>query len=462
MKKLISLLLCLCLVLSGTACAQAAQPAANKGSQSDSPQDQTAHASESAEKLRNFSREGTIEETVLYDENNVKITAKNLIYNNYAAEISLVLENNSQQPLTFLSQTNNYSRNTINGCMAPGGYLNCDIEPGKKSMETLHFDYDNLRMWGIFDISQLQLGFQIQDDEYNVVASTGIIDLPTSLSGSSHEAPVSFFESFTGQAAANHFGYQVLQASEECLYEEGGLKILSSAIAVKDRNQAVFLEVQNSSDAVIHAGIVNIAVNGLLLSSHGYSAEAVNPGARAVVPIRLYDLTDPETAELFGIDQISSVSFDLIPMDEDANEVASTRTITLTVPDSKAALKREGQEIYNGNGLRLISKGILEDPLEYSDDVHVLLLAENQSDHYLTLDDVYDSLSVNSFMTDCLFYSIEIGPGQSALLDVELQGYSLKKNDLTAADITEVELSMEISQGHSTLDTPTLKMSFSK
>ena len=50
-----------------------------------------------------FKQNATIEETVLYDENDVKITATELNYGNYKAELKLMIENNSDESLSFIA-----------------------------------------------------------------------------------------------------------------------------------------------------------------------------------------------------------------------------------------------------------------------------------------------------------------------------------------------------------------------
>ncbi len=52
-----------------------------------------------------FDASVTMEETVLVDESDVKITATGLEYKTHAVELSLTIENNSNQDLSFCSGT---------------------------------------------------------------------------------------------------------------------------------------------------------------------------------------------------------------------------------------------------------------------------------------------------------------------------------------------------------------------
>lgn len=93
--------------------------------------------------------------------------------------------------------------------------------------------------------------------------------------------------------------------------------------------------------------------------------------------------------------------------------------------------------------------------------MYVLLLAENKSGKTLTIDNVYDSLSVNGFMTDYSYYSKEIKNGEIAVLEIKLWESSLEDNKITSvSDVKEVEIGFEIKEGRNILDKPTITISF--
>ena len=93
--------------------------------------------------------------------------------------------------------------------------------------------------------------------------------------------------------------------------------------------------------------------------------------------------------------------------------------------------------------------------------MYVLLLAENKSGKTLTIDDVYDSLSVNGFMTDYSYYSKEIQNGESAVLEIKLWESSLEDNKIASvSDVKEIEIGFEIKEGRNILDKPTITISF--
>ena len=108
-----------------------------------------------------------------------------------------------------------------------------------------------------------------------------------------------------------------------------------------------------------------------------------------------------------------------------------------------------------------MAKGLEEDPSEYSADLYMLLLAENTSGKTLTVSDVFDSLSVNGFMTDYSCYDKTLETGESAALVVRLWESSLEANQIaSAADVQEVEMGFEIKEGYTTIDEPVIAFIF--
>lgn len=173
MRKIISLMLALLLVLSMAACGSTNEGGSTDASTGTPATDSQPEANPSDDdpqievEPREFKKTATIEETVLVDENGVKITAKELTYGNYAAELTLVIENNSEKDLSFIANSIGYSCNSINGYMVPEGYLNCDVAAGKKANDTISIGYDTLMLYGIYEIADIEIGFDISDDDYN-------------------------------------------------------------------------------------------------------------------------------------------------------------------------------------------------------------------------------------------------------------------------------------------------------
>lgn len=131
----------------------------------------------------------------------------------------------------------------------------------------------------------------------------------------------------------------------------------------------------------------------------------------------------------------------------------------IVIPDAKAEFDTTGNEVYNNNGLTIVSKTILQDSSSVSPNVYVLLLAKNDSGKTLRIDDEFNSLSVNGTMTDYILNSMDVPNGKSAAMIIELQSYSLENNSISSvSDISDVELTLEIKDGSQTIDTPIISV----
>lgn len=164
---------------------------------------------------------------------------------------------------------------------------------------------------------------------------------------------------------------------------------------------------------------------------------------------------------IYGINEVGSVALSLNQLDPNGNYIAEERSIEIMVPGVDTGYDATGEEGYRNNGLRIVAKTILEDSSEYSSDMYVLMLAENTSGRTLTIDDTYDSLSVNGYMTDYSFYSAELADGESAALEIRLQESSLEENQIASvSDISEIEVGFEIKADRDIIDEPTVLIQF--
>ena len=470
MKKFISLLLVFCITSSLAACGNSttqddslsnqAQINSNNPSEknTDNPSPQPEHTDET---LGAFSNRATLEETVLVDENGIKITATGLNYTNYSVELELTIENNSDKDLSFISRSMGYSCNSVNGYMVSDGYLNCDVAAGKKANDSISFDYDGLMLYGINEIADMEIGFDISDDDYNHTYS-GPRPLKTS-AFESHDYSVDYYgTAITSQATMNTYGYEITHFSQDTLYDEGGIKLMSSGVMTNRGGDTILLlELLNTTDNIVYMTTSNISINGLAIYSSTWSSDAINPGKHVIIDINLTSVLDTEYWNIYGIREVSAVSLSLSQKSQDYNIITDPSVIEVVVPGTECSFDSTGTEIYSNNGLRIIAKTILEDPSEYSSDMYVLLLAENNSGTTLTIDDVYDSLSVNGFMTDYSYYSMEVKNGSCALLEVKLWESALENNRISSvSDVIEVEIRLEIKEGKTMFDQPVITIPF--
>ena len=469
MKKAISILLVMLLLVSMTACGTPGNSTDNddpgKMPATDSqPTDDTTgkddddDAPQISFEPREFNKGATIEETVLVDENGVRITATELTYGNYAAELTLVIENNSDKDLSFIANSVGYSCNSVNGYMVSEGYLNCDVAAGKKANDSISIGYDTLMLYGIFEIADIEIGFDISDDDYNHIYTGPQTILTTAADGYDYDTPV-YRENIASKESQAEYDYSVPYFSTDTVYEESGLVIASQAVMEnQDGESILLLEVVNTSDAIVGVSTTNIDINGLRVCDSTWSYDTINPGKTAIVDIDLSSVLEPEYWDIYGIREVGNVALKVSFKDGDHKEVSTPAILTIDIPGTDAAFSIDGTEVYNGNGIRIISKGVYADPSEYSDDLHILLVAENTSGKTLVLHDVYDSLSINDYMATYSFYTTTMEDDSCVMIDILLWGYGLEDINISEpSEVKAVEFSLSIKdQNYKEIDEATI------
>lgn len=416
----------------------------------------------SEDKFGIFHENAVIEETVMVEEDGIKITATDLTYNSYEVNLELTIENTTKKDLSFVSGSTGYSCNSINGYMVSDGYLNCDVAAGKKANDSISFSYDSLMLYGINEIADIEIGFEISDDDYNNTY-TGPRQVKTSAFDSHDYTKDYYQDAITSKEAMDTYGYTMKCFSEDSLYDQNGIKLVSSGIMNNySEHSVLLLEMENTTDEIAYIATSDFALNGLGISSSSvWSFNTINPGKRGILYVDLTSVFNPDYWDIFGITEIGTVSLALTQKTFEGEALSEPATIEISVPGTTAKYDSTGQEVYNNGGVRIVAKKFCDDVSDYSDDIHFFLLAENNSGKTLTIDDVYNSLSVNGYMTDCVFYSKKIENGKCAVLDVELDESSLKTNKITfIEDIKEIEIELEIEDERNTLDQATVKISY--
>jgi hypothetical protein len=149
--------------------------------------------------------------------------------------------------------------------------------------------------------------------------------------------------------------------------------------------------------------------------------------------------------DIFGITDIGDVALMLEVRNIDGKALSAPKALSISFDVGNSSFDNSGDELYNKNGIRIVTKGLVADDWEYSDDIHILLLVENGYSKPIDVDVVYDSLSINGFMLDFYGSSTSAVVGKSAILDITLRGSSLEKNGIkSTSDIMEAEMTFDI------------------
>jgi len=233
--------------------------------------------------------------------------------------------------------------------------------------------------------------------------------------------------------------------SEEMAYDQKGIRVVSQTLATNSGGeQALLVEVENTSSDMVYVSVGDVSMNGLGVQSGTWSTDWVSAGKRRVITMNLSNMLDESYRAAFGLENIGQVTYSFEPKDIDRDTLVIPQMLTLAVPGGNASFDASGEDLYQEDGVHIVSKGLVPDSFELSDDIHLLLLVENGTSEQLTFDIDYDSVSVNGYMADFICYSRTAAPGGSGVLDVALMGSSLEENGIAGLeDITEVELTVE-------------------
>lgn len=224
------------------------------------------------------SKSAVLAETVVYDSNNIKITAKEIYVSSLRnTEIKFLVENNSDKNIVYRADDV-----IINGITVPC-WLYIDVAAGKKSNDSMLIPYSAIQTAGILDIATVACkGAQIVDTDTYDLLYNAPFSLETSIAG-------------TYQQAINSDG--------DVIFEYNGVTVIAQIISDEYYGNSLQLFVKNDAGRDVVVQAENISVNGFTLS--GWMYNTVYNGT-----VRYCDLDIFESGlEENGIEEIENVSF---------------------------------------------------------------------------------------------------------------------------------------------------------
>ena len=244
--------------------------------------------------------EVTIAETVLYEADGIKVTAKSLEDGLFGAEVKLLIENDSSKNILITS-----SSVSANGYMMPTAALYAEVAAGKKANESLTLMSSELDQCGIETLAEMQFYLQIQDPEtWETIKTTDLITLATSATG------------YT----------QPVDDSGDVLYNENGYKIVCKGLKqdiIWDGTVVFYME--NNSNKAVSIYAENVSVNGFMQEVGLWSD--LRPGTKMIDGMSMIDLSD---LEITNIDEIKTIEFNLRIVDAETwEDIVTTDAMTL-------------------------------------------------------------------------------------------------------------------------------------
>ena len=409
-----------------------------------------------------FVKSATISETALYDKNDVRITATEIEYTNYYVKVKLLFENNTETSLSFVSGSMAYCCNSINNYMMYGGFVNCNVEAGKKAYDTVNFEYQELMMCGILAIEEMELAFNIFDEDRNVNIQTGPMRLTTSIDGTADNLNMSFREAVSNVAIQKIYEDTIDFVKCETFYEKNEVSIVSAGVLITEEDTLLLLEVSNKGSQQINFAVGDIAINGIVVSWGIYETETINVGKTGIITVKLTSVLDSELWEVLDISGIDSVSANISLKDMDHEIVVDKTLVSFSRDEQSEIVNTDGVELYNSDEIRVIYKGMVEDASEYSEDLYVVLLIENMGERAIQVDGKSNSLSVNGVMFGYFgFKSVKLHERQYGVVIVTLSDANFENVGISnTSDIRNIELVLRLHENYDTLDEPTISIVF--
>lgn len=233
----------------------------------------------------------SVDEMIIVDDNDVKVTVKSLDETNSAfSSLRVLIENNTEKSLTF-----RVDDCSINDCMIDGTLYEI-VAPGKKANTEIFFERHSLKAAGIADIGEIEFKVVAFDSETweDYFTSTPIV-IKTSSAGT---APYEYDNS----------GHPV--------YNADGIEIVVQGIVTDGSSQTgVRLFIHNTSSRNINLNTFETSVNGFMIDSY-FGAEIAS-GKYCISDI----IFDSDELKLNGIETIQNAelrleAFDLATWDD--------------------------------------------------------------------------------------------------------------------------------------------------
>lgn len=231
--------------------------------------------------------EVTIEEQVLVDQDDVKITAKSMSSSLFGPELNILIENNSDTDLCI--QTRNAS---VNGYMVET-MISEEVAAGKKSNTSITFSARALSECGITAFTEMEFYFHVfREEDWETYFDSPIINVKTSAYGS-HE--------------------QIIDDSGEVFYDQDGIKIIGKSLT-NDKSifgPGLIVYIENNTDTDFTVQVRDTSVNGFMIDT--IMSEDVVAGKKAITAVTFLK-SDLEENEITTITSIET-SFHVFEMD---------------------------------------------------------------------------------------------------------------------------------------------------
>ena len=216
-----------------------------------------------------------VEEQILFDQDEIRITLKSLKDDGmFGPSLQVLVENDSQQPITV--QTRDSS---VNDLMIETMF-SCDVVPGKKANDSITFMSSDLKNSGITTIQNIEFEFHV----FNSDTWDGILDSDTIII----------------KTSADQSYVQDYDDSGVLILDENGIKMVMKKVNSSDSfwGADVYVYIENNSGDDITIQTRDVSINGFMVSPI-FSSEIV-AGKKAYDTITFFesDLLDNDITSI--------------------------------------------------------------------------------------------------------------------------------------------------------------------
>ena len=179
--------------------------------------------------------------------------------------------------------------------------------------------------------------------------------------------------------------------------------------------------------------------------------------------LELSSMKNKEDWELMGITDVSDITLSLGVRNLNYEYLSKPQPISVHVSDvsEKEENKQNdnSRELYSANGVRIVSKGFVEDNLY----VEWKLLIENTNEYEIEVSDGWGkNLSINDYMIDYVMFAEYVGAKQSSIAEIDIFRRSLEDSGIDPANLGKVEMGLEINDDkYNVIDTPKIVLDMS-
>ncbi len=210
-------------------------------------------------KIKSFNTEPTIEETVLFDSEGIKVTATGIEYTNYGAELGFKVENTTETEATVSLGAN--SGVVVNNFTIPAWNYHI-VSPNETAEDIVSVDFEELELRGIYEIANIGFLLTVEDQDYNLLSET-TVTLPTSIADTYVADDMSYQNSISDPQTADQYGYEMLNWNTDTIFDQYGVQFTSVALLKNSDNERYALvEIVNTNDTTITVALRNMDISG--------------------------------------------------------------------------------------------------------------------------------------------------------------------------------------------------------